>query len=124
MLAIITIYPQFSRPITPPYGRDFANHKPTGRFCNGKLTIDITGKCKIANSRDWLSYVFRFTCLYMKYILTNLRQFLYAAEALGFKTYAPAYLSPEASGKNLLIGVNFASAASGYDDKTAFLNVS
>jgi hypothetical protein len=38
----------------PPYGRDFANHKPTGRFCNGKLTIDITGKCKIANSRDWL----------------------------------------------------------------------
>jgi hypothetical protein len=60
----------------------------------------------------------------MKYILKNLGQFLYAAEALGFKTYAPAYLSPEASGKNLLIGVNFASAASGYDDKTAFLNVS
>ncbi|KAL9368479.1 hypothetical protein Peur_039678 [Populus x canadensis] len=58
----------------------------------------------------------------MKYILKNLGQFLYAAEALGFKTYAPAYLSPEASGKNLLIGVNFASAASGYDDKTAFLN--
>ncbi|KAJ6947476.1 GDSL esterase/lipase APG-like isoform X2 [Populus alba x Populus x berolinensis] len=71
----------------PPYGRDFANHKPTGRFCNGKLTIDFTAK------------------------------------ALGFKTYAPAYLSPEASGKNLLIGVNFASAASGYDDKTAFLNL-
>ncbi|KAG6788998.1 hypothetical protein POTOM_005078 [Populus tomentosa] len=84
----------------PPYGRDFANHKPTGRFCNGKLTIDFTGKCKIANSRDWLVL----------------------SKALGFKTYAPAYLSPEASGKNLLIGVNFASAASGYDDKTAFLN--
>ncbi|KAL9405577.1 hypothetical protein Peur_002549 [Populus x canadensis] len=47
---------------------------------------------------------------------------LVCAETLGFKTYAPAYLSPEASGKNLLIGVNFASAASGYDDKTAFLN--
>lgn len=27
----------------PPYGRDFANHKPTGRFCNGKLATDITG---------------------------------------------------------------------------------
>ena len=27
----------------PPYGRDFANHKPTGRFCNGKLVSDITG---------------------------------------------------------------------------------
>ncbi|GLU22318.1 hypothetical protein SLE2022_384050 [Rubroshorea leprosula] len=70
----------------PPYGKDFINHKPTGRFCNGKLATDIT------------------------------------AETLGFKTYAPAYLSPEASGKNLLIGANFASAASGYDDKAATLN--
>ncbi|EEF46352.1 zinc finger protein, putative [Ricinus communis] len=70
----------------PPYGRDFVNHKPTGRFCNGKLATDIT------------------------------------AETLGFKTYAPAYLSPDASGKNLLIGANFASAASGYDEKAAMLN--
>ncbi|KAL5576888.1 hypothetical protein UlMin_018587 [Ulmus minor] len=44
------------------------------------------------------------------------------AETLGFKTYAPAYLSPEASGKNLLIGANFASAASGYDEQAATLN--
>ncbi|KAK6914799.1 GDSL lipase/esterase [Dillenia turbinata] len=70
----------------PPYGRDFVNHKPTGRFCNGKLATDIT------------------------------------ADTLGFTTYPPAYLSPQASGKNLLIGANFASAASGYDDKTAILN--
>ncbi|KAK8581190.1 hypothetical protein V6N13_144230 [Hibiscus sabdariffa] len=70
----------------PPYGRDFANHKPTGRFCNGKLATDIT------------------------------------AETLGFTTYPPAYLSPEASGKNLLIGANFASAGSGYDDKAAMMN--
>lgn len=27
----------------PPYGRDFENHKPTGRFCNGKLASDFTG---------------------------------------------------------------------------------
>lgn len=27
----------------PPYGRDFPNHKPTGRFCNGKLASDFTG---------------------------------------------------------------------------------
>lgn len=67
----------------PPYGRDFANHQPTGRFCNGKLATDIT------------------------------------ADTLGFTTYPPAYLSPEASGKNLLIGANFASAGSGYDDKTS-----
>ncbi|PKI62281.1 GDSL esterase/lipase APG [Punica granatum] len=70
----------------PPYGRDFTNHKATGRFCNGKLATDIT------------------------------------AESLGFKKYPPAYLSPEASGKNLLIGANFASAAAGYDEKAASLN--
>ncbi|XP_057519661.1 GDSL esterase/lipase APG-like [Amaranthus tricolor] len=70
----------------PPYGRDFINHKPTGRFCNGKLATDIT------------------------------------ADTLGFTTYPPAYLSPQASGKNLLIGANFASAGSGYDDKTALLS--
>lgn len=28
----------------PPYGRDFANKQPTGRFCNGKLATDFTGK--------------------------------------------------------------------------------
>ena len=46
------------------------------------------------------------------------------ADTLGFTTYPAAYLSPQASGSNLLIGTNFASAASGYDDKTAYLNVS
>lgn len=27
----------------PPYGQDFSNQEPTGRFCNGKLATDITG---------------------------------------------------------------------------------
>jgi hypothetical protein len=49
---------------------------------------------------------------------------LFVAETLGFTRYAPAYLSPQATGKNLLIGANFASAASGYDEKAAILNVS
>lgn len=31
----------------PPYGRDFANHQPTGRFCNGKLATDFTGKTNL-----------------------------------------------------------------------------
>ncbi|XP_019194179.1 PREDICTED: GDSL esterase/lipase APG [Ipomoea nil] len=70
----------------PPYGRDFASHQPTGRFCNGKLATDIT------------------------------------ADTLGFSSYPVAYLSPQATGKNLLIGANFASAASGYDEKTALLS--
>ena len=26
-----------------PYGRDFNNHRSTGRFCNGKLTTDFLG---------------------------------------------------------------------------------
>ncbi|ERM93993.1 hypothetical protein AMTR_s00136p00069360 [Amborella trichopoda] len=69
----------------PPYGRDFVNRSPTGRFCNGKLATDIT------------------------------------AETLGFTSFPPAYLSSQASGKNLLIGANFASGASGYYDKTAYL---
>ncbi|KAI4334299.1 hypothetical protein L6164_019009 [Bauhinia variegata] len=28
----------------PPYGRDFKNHMPTGRFCNGKLASDFTAE--------------------------------------------------------------------------------
>ncbi|XP_042476188.1 GDSL esterase/lipase At5g22810-like [Macadamia integrifolia] len=43
------------------------------------------------------------------------------AENLGFTTYPPAYLSKAAKGNNLLSGANFASAASGYYDKTAKL---
>ncbi|XVF55604.1 hypothetical protein PTKIN_Ptkin06aG0049300 [Pterospermum kingtungense] len=27
-----------------PYGRDFVTHKPTGRFCNGKLSTDFTAE--------------------------------------------------------------------------------
>ncbi|KAG2609409.1 hypothetical protein PVAP13_4KG036700 [Panicum virgatum] len=41
------------------------------------------------------------------------------ADTLGFESYAPPYLSPQASGKNLLVGANFASAASSYHDDTA-----
>ncbi|KAL8139823.1 hypothetical protein V2J09_005844 [Rumex salicifolius] len=41
---------------------------------------------------------------------------------LGFTSSPPAYLSPQASGKSLLIGANFASAGSGYDDQTAILS--
>ncbi|XP_059429564.1 GDSL esterase/lipase At5g22810-like [Corylus avellana] len=45
----------------------------------------------------------------------------FTAESLGFTSYPQAYLSIEASGNNLLMGANFASAASGYFDATADL---
>ncbi|KAL0292887.1 UNVERIFIED_CONTAM: GDSL esterase/lipase [Sesamum calycinum] len=38
----------------------------------------------------------------------------FTAEYLGFTSYQPAYLSQEARGRNILTGVNFASAASGH----------
>ncbi|MQL69902.1 hypothetical protein Taro_002201 [Colocasia esculenta] len=44
-------------------------------------------------------------------------------ETLGFAAYPPAYLGPNATGKNLLIGANFASGASGYLGSTAILYV-
>ncbi|KAL4272101.1 hypothetical protein GQ457_13G013090 [Hibiscus cannabinus] len=28
----------------PPYGRDFVTHRPTGRFCNGKLATDFAAE--------------------------------------------------------------------------------
>ncbi|XP_058110117.1 GDSL esterase/lipase At5g22810-like [Magnolia sinica] len=45
----------------------------------------------------------------------------FTAENLGFSEYPAAYLSKEATGERLLIGANFASAASGYFDRTAHL---
>ena len=47
----------------------------------------------------------------------------HAAENLGFSSYPPAYLKREARGRNLLVGANFASAASGYYEQTAELYV-
>lgn len=48
----------------------------------------------------------------------------FAAETLGFTSFPPAYLSPQASGQNLLTGVNFASGASDIYDDTAQRSVS
>ncbi|KAK9275879.1 hypothetical protein L1049_023153 [Liquidambar formosana] len=30
----------FARADRPPYGRDFDTHRPTGRFCNGRIPVD------------------------------------------------------------------------------------
>lgn len=49
---------------------------------------------------------------------------IFAAEAFGFTSYQPPYLSLRVKGNNILNGANFASAGSGYHDSTAKLYVS
>lgn len=100
----------------PPYGRDFVNHKPSGRFSNGKLATDFTGipifELFFLNSKSNSVQV-----------IINNSSYPLTAEYLGFTSYLPPYLSQEARGNNLLNGVNFASAGSGYYDRTAQLYV-
>lgn len=66
-----------------PYGRDYPNHKPTGRFSNGKLIPD------------------------------------FLAGTLGLKETVPSFLDPGLSDKDLITGVSFGSAGSGFDDLTS-----
>ncbi|CAI0380279.1 unnamed protein product [Linum tenue] len=66
----------------PPYGRDFAGGRATGRFSNAKGVAD------------------------------------YIAQVLGVKQLLPPYLDPSLDLQELLTGVCFASAGSGYDPRT------
>ncbi|KAG5411281.1 hypothetical protein IGI04_007600 [Brassica rapa subsp. trilocularis] len=72
----------------PPYGLDFKNSIPTGRFCNGRLVTDFIG-----------SYI-------------------------GVKEFVPAYLDPNLGINDLMSGVSFASAGSGFDPLTPTIGVS
>lgn len=52
----------------PPYGRDFISRQPTGRFSNGKLVSDFTGKrnrfsLTIITSESGLSFIKARDCL-------------------------------------------------------------
>ncbi|GJT91558.1 GDSL esterase/lipase-like protein [Tanacetum coccineum] len=70
----------------PPYGRDFVNHVPTGRFTNGRLVSD------------------------------------FIASYAGVKDIVPAYLDPTLGIQDLMTGVTFASAGTGFDPMTATLS--
>ncbi|KAL9392298.1 hypothetical protein Peur_016218 [Populus x canadensis] len=63
-----------------PYGIDFRPPRPTGRFSNGRTTVDVI------------------------------------AEQLGFRNYIPPYAT--ARGRDILGGVNYASAAAGIREET------
>ncbi|GAB2212923.1 hypothetical protein Drorol1_Dr00020928 [Drosera rotundifolia] len=66
-----------------PYGIDFPERIPTGRYCNGRLATD------------------------------------FIASYLGIKEFVPPYLDPSLSLDDLVTGVSFASAGSGYDRRTS-----
>ncbi|MFS7964692.1 putative triacylglycerol lipase [Helianthus anomalus] len=65
-----------------PYGKDFPTHFPTGRFSNGKLSVD------------------------------------FLASMLGVKESIPPFVYPGLSTYELVTGVSFASAGTGYDTLT------
>ncbi|GAB2240409.1 hypothetical protein Droror1_Dr00020927 [Drosera rotundifolia] len=81
-------YPTIARGNFSPYGVDFPQGIPSGRFCNGRLAPD------------------------------------FIASYLGVKDTIPPYLDPSLSIDDLVTGVSFASAGSGYDPHTpTVLNV-
>ncbi|KAL0407406.1 UNVERIFIED_CONTAM: GDSL esterase/lipase [Sesamum latifolium] len=79
-----------------PYGRNFANGVPTGRFTDGRLVTDFMGN--------------------------YFRVFLETATYVGIKEYVPPYLDPNLTLEDLMTGVSFASAGSGFDPLTAQLS--
>lgn len=107
----------------PPYGRDFANQQPTGRFCNGKLATDLTGALPRPNNDFLMLRILTTYYFCSKLVKRCIVDSVGAAETLGFAAPPPAYLSPQASGQALLTGTNFASAGAGYDDHTSLLSV-
>ncbi|KAK9670533.1 hypothetical protein RND81_13G207900 [Saponaria officinalis] len=84
----------------PPYGRDFVTHQPTGRFSNGKIATDFT---------------------VLKGVRCTEAMTAHCDEAQG-KSACHMYMRPRTIfGNKFLIGANFASAGSGYSERTANL---
>lgn len=107
-----------SRANMTPNGIDFkaSGGNPTGRFTNGRTIADIVGNKSIHNLLHMCLYIYTYTR--MKYI----SEFL--GEKLGQPNYAVPFLAPNATGKAILHGVNYASGGGGIINATGSIFVS
>ncbi|VAH36938.1 unnamed protein product [Triticum turgidum subsp. durum] len=97
-----------------PYGKDFANHEPTGRFSNGLIPTDFMAK-KLLTMEEEAFY---------KVSSGSTRCHRLGdrdggiAQGLNVKELLPPYLGVEHTREDLLTGVSFASGATGFDPLT------
>ncbi|KAF5960715.1 hypothetical protein HYC85_001924 [Camellia sinensis] len=87
-----------------PYGVDFYEG-PSGRFSNGRTII------------DYLAY-FLEKYYFITTIQLHCQNFVFVGDLLQIPSYLPAYANPLATGRNILNGVNYASAAAGILEET------
>ncbi len=90
------------------------------------MAIDLLGVVPMASSQwiFWVClqyYVFgvRSDVLLITYMFLLCSFCVCAAESLGIKETVPPYLDPQLTFRDLLTGVSFGSAGSGYDNLTA-----
>ncbi|KAJ6705411.1 hypothetical protein OIU79_010167 [Salix purpurea] len=84
----------FARADHSPYGRDFDTHKPTGRFCNGRIPVDFLGKHSVFNPHEKKAKSWFLHC------------------ALGF-LLCQVILGRWGTVEDMVKGVNYASAGAG-----------
>jgi hypothetical protein len=92
-----------------PYGIDFLNGT-TGRFTNGRTTVDIIGALFSSLLAHYSSHI----SLEMEFFTYNTLAF--AGELLGFDQFIPPFAT--ARGRDILVGVNYASGAAGIRDES------
>lgn len=117
----------------PPYGKDFYNGSSTGRFTNGRLPTDFIGMSPhfelwLSNFSSCLCYnrLWQIKWVIEAFVLWRIWVSLsfIVAEDLGFGRIVAGFLEKRGLNKEeLLHGVSFASAATGYDDLTANFTV-